>query len=298
MGFKKQSPVTGLPVGAQRQMREMDQKNLSEIMADPVKREEYQAGRYNLLRATQRKKEEQDLKTGEQQINLNDLNMELVSGNVKDMKRTQSKIDAAISQYPDLSKVNYRAVVRDFIRQGKPIDSNLMTATLADPGAKQVLEMGIQSELKALEHEYSMRLKTARDPNTSMLLLRTLTEQANQIETTQQRLLAQRQMMQKSLEEDNTYKLNKMAAAQGNKEAQKVVEEIEKPLKAIDTAINTYMQEGLRIQAKTSLYADQLGLPTDADVLAQQARQAIAQRPEAAAQIREMYKAQTGKDLK
>ena len=268
IGYRNQAPISALPVGAERQMREMKQGAMNRVMATPEGAAEIDASLTGTLTPTQRKKDylaikgqEVGIKGAEQSIDINALNKELLTGKVKDMQRAQSQIDAAIAKYPDLSQVNYKSIVRDFVRRGQPIDPALMTASINDEGAKSLLELGIKTELMALENEYSMRLRTAKDPNTSMLLLRTLTEQANQIETTQQRLLGQRQLIQSELDKDRSYTILKIKANNGDKAAQEQLVVREAPLKQIDQALNTYMQAGVDIQQRTEKYGEMLGLP-------------------------------------
>lgn len=265
MGFKKQAPISSMPVGAERKMREMTQGILGEVMADPIKRQDYIKKVTGARTDTDIKKETQDLTKGQQEIDINAMNAELLTGKLKDFKRTQANVDAALAKYPDLTNVNYKQIVRDLIRTGKPVDPALITASIQDEGAKALLDLGIKSELMSMENEYAMRLRTAKDPNTSALLLRTLTEQANQIETTQQRLMMQRQLLQKDLESKDyvmasiTAKNDKDPAKR--KEAQAVVDATMAPIKEIDKAIATYMQAGLDIQQRTEKYGEMIGLP-------------------------------------
>lgn len=266
IGFRKQAPISAMPVGAERQMREMTQGILGEVMKDPVKRQDYIKKVTGARTDTDIKKEQQELTTGQQQIDINAMNAELLSGKVKDFKRTQASVDAALAKYPDLSGVNYKTIVRDLIRTGKPVDPALITASIQDEGAKALLDLGIKSELMSLENEYAMRLRTAKDPNTSALLLRTLTEQANQIETTQQRLMMQKQAAEKSLVDDTAFKLASITAANDKdpakrKAAQAIVDAKMAPIQEIDKAIATYMQAGLDIQQRTEKYGEMIGLP-------------------------------------
>lgn len=266
MGFKKQAPISSMPVGAERKMREMTQGILGEVMADPIKRQDYIKKVTGARTDTDIKKETQDLTKGQQEIDINAMNAELLTGKLKDFKRTQANVDAALAKYPDLTNVNYKQIVRDLIRTGKPVDPALITASVQDEGAKALLDLGIKSELMSMENEYAMRLRTAKDPNTSALLLRTLTEQANQIETTQQRLMMQKQMAEKALVDDNAFKLASITAANDKdpakrKEAQAVVDAKMAPIKEIDKAIATYMQAGLDIQQRTEKYGEMIGLP-------------------------------------
>jgi hypothetical protein len=262
LGFKKNTPISALPVGAQRQQREMEQKEVAGIQADPTKYQDYLAGKYKVRTEDQRKADGLKIKGAEQEIDINALNMEVMSGKVKDMKRTQADVDAAIAKYPDLSKVNYKAIVREFVRQGRPIDPALLTASINNEGARAALDLGIKTELMSLENEYSMRLRTAKDPNTSALLLRTLTEQANQIEATQQRLLAQRQQALKELEDgpnSMTYKM--MSLSKDPAQRKQAMDIYNNTVGKIDEALNTYMQAGIDIQARTEAYGDLIGIP-------------------------------------
>lgn len=261
LGFKKESPVSQLPVGAERKMREMNMGLLNEVMATPEGKQDYLKKIYGARTEADKKKESQELTQGQQQLDINALNTELLTGKVKDMKRTQANIDSALAKYPDLTNINYKQIVRDLIRSGKPVDPALITASVQDEGAKTLLELGIKSELMDLENRYAMQLRTAKDPNTPALLLRTLTEQANQIETTQQRLMMQRQLVQGELEKDRSYGMIKFRANNGDKEAQKIVNEKEAPLREIDKAISTYMQAGIDIQQRTEKYGEMIGLP-------------------------------------
>ena len=268
LGFKNQSPISQLPVGAERQQRELMQGLLGETLADPTGREDLLKRFYGKRTKVDVTKEQLDVQgkqveidAAKQTIDINDLNKQLLGGKVSDMKRTQADIDKAMLAYPDLKGINYKSLVRDSIRSGRPVDPALITATFQSEGAKALFEIAVKSELMGLENEYSMRLRTAKDPNTSMLLLRTLTEQANQIETTQQRLLAQRGLFQKELEAQPSYKMMKFRASNGDKAATEEVARLEAPLVQIDKSISEYMQAGLDIQKRTEKYSDMIGLP-------------------------------------
>ena len=259
LGFRKHAPISQLPVGAERQMREMNMGLLNETLASPEGKQDYLKKTLGRRTATDLKKEQQELAQGAQALDLNAMNIELTSGKVKDYKRTQAAIDAAMQKYPDLQGINYKVLVRDMIRTGKPIDPAMITASMQDEGAKTLFEVAVKSELMSLENEYSMRLRTAKDPNTSALLLRTLTEQANQIETTQQRLFAQKQLAEKSLENNIAYRTGMMSKDPVRKaEAQKIYDAT---VGGIDKALQTYMQAGIDIQKRTEKYGELIGLP-------------------------------------
>lgn len=83
LGFQKQAPISQLPVGAQRQERELNQQLLNETMATPEGREEVRAGRTNTLTMRKRKAEELGLQNAE-------LTLE---GRIIDNKTGQIKLD-------------------------------------------------------------------------------------------------------------------------------------------------------------------------------------------------------------
>lgn len=207
LGFKNENPIAALPVGAQRQERERITKTRAELMKDPNNAAEMNAKEFGLLRPAERMQEGLTLKKTQQEIGQNDLLNEINTFKVKDIKRTQTMIDEAVKQFPDLAKVDYKARVRDFVRQGKPINAMLALATEQNPGAAAVMDLAVKVELQKLEAEQRAALARAKDPNTKTMYLRTLTELGNQFNDQEGKLVQQRTAAEQMLQKDNRYRL-------------------------------------------------------------------------------------------
>ena len=81
-GFKKQSPITSMPVGDERKMREMDQGFMGELMKDPTKRDQLRARRTGTQTQVQDQKDTLDLELGNKDLDYKKLNFEKLSDDV------------------------------------------------------------------------------------------------------------------------------------------------------------------------------------------------------------------------
>ena len=181
---------------------------------------------------------------------------------VKDIKKTSSMIDEAMQQFPDLSKIDYKAMVRDFVRQGKPLNSMLMLATDQNPGAKMVLDLGIKVELQKLEAEQRASLARAKDPNTKLMYLNTLKELGTQLNRSEDNLLQEKASLLKPLETNMAYMLERDPAKKAAMEAS-VLGDVGRRLTQVQSDIRDNMekatffsnqiagQEGVKLPDKT-----------------------------------------------
>lgn len=189
LGFKNKNPLAQLPIGNERRQREELQSAIKSL--DATGKSERAAALTGTRTAQQRAAQEQDLALGTQQQQLNALNTEILSGRVKDMKRMDTMLLDAQSKVPELDKVDINAVVSDFLRKGKPIDSSLAMVIQNNPGARELFDLASKRTLQQMQDEARQRLASMKDPNESMLYLRALTEYGNQINDAQMRVQAE-----------------------------------------------------------------------------------------------------------
>ena len=181
LGFKNKTPITTLPAGPERRERERVEQMRAAAMQDPTKAAEVEAQTLGILTPQQRK-------VNEQQATLNDLQIELSTGKVRDIQRAEKTLLDAQARYPDLDKVNNQKSVSDLIWKGKPLDASLVTAVRNNEGASTIFELTAKVELQKMADQARVRLASIKDPNESMLFLRGLTEYGNQLNDAQARL--------------------------------------------------------------------------------------------------------------
>ena len=240
-GFKKQNPFGNVAEGAKLK----DQNETAAAVAALTPEQKAQRAASKAGVSTQedliRKRvlQGREDKTFDQTTNLNDLNIQILNGKVKDMKDLDKTIDAAKVKYPTLSNINMRQLAKNAVRgTGTPMDNQLMTAIQADPGANEIFNLAKTAELKAYENELSIRLARQKDPNTNMLYLRTLMEIGNQYNDQEARLTQQKKLAMDELSKDMRFTLGTLPNAK--KEDQAVASMLyEQKIKPIDTMIQS-----------------------------------------------------------
>jgi hypothetical protein len=317
-GFRGQNPFQNIGMGAQREERNRNNESLNRVSSTPQGMQELDAARTGTRTADQREISalniqggKQGLLQGTQNLRKGELDISAATLTLKGAAQKQKQVDAAMLKYPDLSKINYKQLVRTAIQTGEPIDPAALTAARQDEGASMLLDLGIKTELMKEENRLSMQLRVAKDPNTSMLLLRTMTELGNQFETEQQRLISMINMGKKELSTNMAYTIGSLPSASAENKAQ--------AQSAYEAGVGQYEKQYMNalrnsqaVSARTQEYANtlmpkgtQMSAPPSAPsasasaapTMEAQALAAIQARPEAAAQIRASYKAKTGKDL-
>lgn len=301
LGFVNKDPIKNLPVGQQRKDREADAATIASLTPEQAaERAAAKVGAPSTYALRRRKTTDtQQDTTFELNKKATEQQFEINTFRVKDLKRTQADLDAAIAQFPDLAKVDYKSMVRDFVRQGKPLDSMLMLATDANPGAKMVLDFAMKVELQKLEAEQRASLAKAKDPNTKLMYLNTLKELGTQLNRSEQNLIDQQTALMKDLVGTFAYQMARTPEAKAALKAEiPGLADVERRLAQVQSDVRDNMQKATFFSNQV---AEQEGvkLPPQgtADPEAAAALEAIRQRPDQAAKIRAMYKSRTGKEL-
>ncbi len=317
LGYRKQTPLQGLPEGAQLKERRRMDEALAKLTP-----EQLQLREANLLQTLtpqqierQRTKESQEDQKFQLDLSNGTLQNTVLTGQVKDVERIAARVDAAIAKHPTLQGIDMKKIVESALRGGTLIDPQLMTAIQSDPGAKQLFDIAYASELAKFKNELDTRLAKTKSAQDETLLVRTLAEIGNQLNDQEGRTMMEMQTAIRSFDEQWNNPFNRLEPGGGliTKniiDAKKV--ELKKPyeerLRQIREAAKTNTD-------RTTTLVDKLGLRTPApampsmpsmqagpvgpmaDVETRNALDAIRQRPQDEMRIRAAYKQRTGKDL-
>lgn len=197
LGFRKQTPLRGLPEGPQLRAQREEQDFLRGLT--PQQREIRLATKVGTKTQEQITKEDQLF---QQNLESGKLQLEALRADDKTRKRIEANVDRALQKYPTLGEANIKTTLSDYVRKGTPIDPDFITAVQADPGAKQLFDIAYQLELTKYKNELDVRLARSRSPGDEMQLLRVLTEMGNQLNDQQGKILLQMQSSLRALEDE------------------------------------------------------------------------------------------------
>lgn len=203
LGFKKKTPLQGLPVGAQLR-GQMEEAEFIKSLT-PEQREIRLASKTGTKTQAQILREQQKF---DQELQNGTLQNQVLTGQVKDINRVQAQIDAAAEKYPNLQGMKLRDIAKQAVRGNGQIDPQLMTAIQADPGAKQLFEIAYGAELNLFKNDLDKQLAKTKSPETQSLLLRTLAEIGNQLNDQEMRTMAEMQAQLKLFEDAASNPLN------------------------------------------------------------------------------------------
>jgi len=184
LGFKGQSPLQQLPVGAQLR-QQMEEAKYIEGMT-PEQKEFRLAARTGTRTAKQLATEEQKI---QQDLQSGTLQLQILTGQVKDLNRVQSQIDQAAAKYPGLEGVNFGRIASTVIGGGQ-VDPTLMTRIQSDPGAKLLYDSAFSVQLTKLKSTLDANI-TKNSSNENRLLLGVLAEIGNQLNDQEMRTIAE-----------------------------------------------------------------------------------------------------------
>lgn len=186
LGFKGQSPLQQLPIGAQLR-QQMEEAKYIEGMT-PEQKEFRLATRTGTKTPKQLVNEEQKF---QQDLQTGTLQLQVLGGQVKDMNRVQGQIDQAVAKYPGLEGVNLGQIASTVIGGGQ-VDPTLMTRIQSDPGAKVLYDSAYSVQLAKLKSQLDARVAgDAGSGNENRLLLGVLAEIGNQLNDQEMRTIAE-----------------------------------------------------------------------------------------------------------
>lgn len=309
LGFKKQTPLQGLPVGAElsSQMEMKDYiKNLT-----PAQRELRLAAKAGTKTPEQISRED---KLFQQNLQNGNLQNQILTGQVKDLTRVQGQIDASVSAYPDLKGIKFSDIAKAAIRGGQQIDSQLMTRIQSDVGAKTLYDAAYSAELNLFKNELDKKLALTKNPADQMQLLRVLTEIGNQLNDQQGKIILQMQSEAKYFDDQSKDLFVRMnnPTAFTQEARKKLLERYDVQLEDINKRIQENREQAQKLAEKYG--GMPMTTPTTAspppasagmnmpvgptvDAEARLALDAIRQKPQDEMRIRAAYKQRTGRDL-
>jgi hypothetical protein len=196
-----QGVVQGMAPGMARTEFNEKQGAISNLTPDQVA--ERQAGLAGvtpqediLFKRGQRKREEEafavDLQTGK-------LNLEILTGNVKNMQRTEKMIEEGLAKYGTVDGMNIRSLVTDFVRKGKDINPLQALVIGQHPGAASLFDAAFKLELAKMEDESRQRIASIRSPEEATISLRAAAEVGNQLNDAEARLIADQNALQSNI---------------------------------------------------------------------------------------------------
>jgi len=250
LGFKKQTPLQGLPIGPELAARKEEQDYLKGLT--PQQREIRLATKAGTKTPEQISREDQLF---QQNLQTGNLQNKVLTGQVKDLERVQGQIDAAVSAYPDLTGIKFSDIAKAAIRGGQQIDSQLMTRIQSDVGAKALYDAAYSAELNLFKNELDKKLALTRNPADQMQLLRVLTEMGNQLNDQQGKILLQMQADLRAFDEKMKNPLMVLESLKNPEALDKARAEAMSPYQTQLDAINKAIKENrFQIQKLSEKY--------------------------------------------
>ena len=304
LGFKKQSPVSQLPVGAERQMREMNMGLLNETLASPEGKQDYLKKTLGRRTNTDLKKEQQELAQGAQALKFNDLNFEKLSGDVQIGKLLNAEKERNLKKLNEIRLQSGGRLdpqrVASAIASGRPTQTDLEMYSVIknEPGMGEALDSTIEFLKLGMQHRNSLSLRVVGQQDDFLrMAMGTVAQAASEYKNAAQMVnavTAKNKIAGVSLEEalaaDPTLAQQFQQAIQIRDEAKGRLD-MYRPL--VQKGFEKYGVKFPEIDVDSSGPNPE----QQTDPLAQAAYDAIKARPDKAAQIRASYKAKTNKDL-
>lgn len=165
LGFRKNAPISTLPVGAQRQERELNQRLLNEAMATPEGAAEVRASRTGTLRANQREAENLSIQGAKQDLEYKKLNFEKLTDDVGIGKLLNAEKERALKklqEYRANNKIDPIGLVeRIATNKATQSDLEMFSVISNEPGMGDALNKMLEFRQMRDNQRNSLYLRTA-----------------------------------------------------------------------------------------------------------------------------------------